>query len=396
MRALWGPLNFLGFIGLPSLFVYGVFQYTQDVDLYSSQFMAEVKPLEELKQKEFRPQRRLASSSMSHSEQESLSLSQKGLIQKSIWMLKSKKSNQETINMERIGKFHFDNNQIKFDQFPRKSFSVSNYKVQSLVLSSYEDGSIVEYEFEKMPGPKTIASSRVPLLKSQAKAQVEKNTDVRDSKYNVEDSLILVAALDPSRNRVVQWFDKVQGEALLKFGELSISGVQLHMGTPQETEESFEIEARVNDFGHFNEEGISGIITRVNDKEVQVRISTGHLSNALLTFATPAHYQTLKDKQNGNPVEHSQVDDSRPEAVKRPKIQYYSKQRPQEEDQDYYVQEEELPEEGYLEAPIELRPVNANQDEQYEDEQELYDEIEEIEENPVEEDPYLDENGYAF
>jgi len=127
----------------------------------------------------------------------------------------------------------------------------------------------------------------------QDQVQAEKK-----NKFDIKDDLYLVSAVDPKREKRVDREGKVEGYAYLKNGELIIEGVQLHIGTQNQTE-SLSTEMRVKAHGTFNDEdGNQGIITMTSKQEIKIRFSTGVLAGALLNFATYNKKQEIEHKYN--------------------------------------------------------------------------------------------------
>ncbi|MCF8058040.1 MAG: hypothetical protein K9K67_01990 [Bacteriovoracaceae bacterium] len=143
----------------------------------------------------------------------------------------------------------------------------------------------------------------------------EEVVEQKKSKYDIEEDLFLVSALDPKKNRNVLRSQDVEGYAYLKNGELILENIKLHVGTKNQTE-SVSTEARIMDHGTFSDgRGTQGIVTNISNDEIKVRFSTGPLAGAMLNFVTYEKKGSIEEKFGAAPERQAvEVQDS-PAAV---------------------------------------------------------------------------------
>ncbi len=233
-----------------------------------------------------------------------------------------------------------------------------------------EEGTIALYKvfgdgYEIVEAVKVKETQITSTEKSKPEVQ-----EVKKSKYDIEEDLFLVSALDPKKNRNVLRAKDVDGYAYLKNGELIIESIRLHVGTKNQTE-SVSTEARVLDHGTFNDgRGTQGILTNISNDEIKVRFSTGPLAGAMLNFVTYEKKAKIEEKF-GVPAEATeQVSAASPVNAQIEKPEVYEKEEAQDEVfQEEAYQDEELDiqqngEEGYYEE-VDGKRVNDSQEMEY-------------------------------
>lgn len=133
------------------------------------------------------------------------------------------------------------------------------------------------------------------VAKQEAKVE-EKKEEVKKERYDIQEDLFLVSALDPKKNRNVLRSNDLEGYAYLRNGELILENIRLHVGTKNQTE-VLSTEARIKDHGTFNDDrGTQGIVTNISNDEIKVRFSTGPLAGAMLNFVTYDKKSQIEEK----------------------------------------------------------------------------------------------------
>ena len=161
-----------------------------------------------------------------------------------------------------------------------------DYDQTYMVSLLTESGTIALFK-EFGDGYEVVEARRVIEEEKEQKVTEETQEVTEEkSKFDIEEDMYLVSAVDPKRGQGVVKGSQVEGYAYLKNGELIIESAQLHIGSNIQTE-SLSTEARIKAHGTFNDErGSQGIVTITNEKEIKVRFSTGPLEGAMLNFAT--------------------------------------------------------------------------------------------------------------
>ena len=230
----------------------------------------------------------------------------------------------------RVSQFFDDSEKVVFDKFNKledrdaevvvdfKMLETSTVRINEDVQQTYrislltENGTIALFK-EFGEGYEVVEARRVKEeVKAQSNDTEERIQAEKKNKFDIRDDLFLVSAVDPKRDKNLLKGEKVEGYAYLKNGELILEGVQLHIGTQNQTE-SLSTEMRVKNHGTFNDQnGSQGIITLTSKEEIKVRFSTGPLAGALLNFASYEKKEEIERKysESQKQVEAAMNDDA--------------------------------------------------------------------------------------
>ncbi|MBC99642.1 MAG: hypothetical protein CME63_17995 [Halobacteriovoraceae bacterium] len=234
----------------------------------------------------------------------------------------------------RVSQFFEDKEEVVFDKFNKvedkdaevvvdfRMIDTSMVRINDDLEQTYmvslltENGTIALFK-EFGEGYEVVEARRVTKEEKKREEVQARIEDEKKNKFDIRDDLYLVSAVDPKRNKDLLKGRTVEGFAYLKNGELILEGVQLHLGTQNQTE-SLSTEMRVKAHGTFNDEnGNQGIITITSKEEIKVRFSTGVLAGALLNFATYDKKQEIERKfqqvesKAANPVENDDAGERR-------------------------------------------------------------------------------------
>ena len=133
-------------------------------------------------------------------------------------------------------------------------------------------------------------------VEQQQTPKEEEKVVEKKERYDIQEDLFLVSALDPKKNRNVLRSNDLEGYAYLRNGELILENIRLHVGTKNQTE-VLSTEARVKEHGTFNDErGTQGIVTNISNDEIKVRFSTGPLAGSMLNFVTYDKKSQIEEK----------------------------------------------------------------------------------------------------
>lgn len=146
-------------------------------------------------------------------------------------------------------------------------------------------------------GYEIVEARRVNEVKKEVAEQEQaKEEDVKKPKYDIQEDLFLVSALDPKKNKNVLRANDLEGYAYLRNGELILENIRLHVGSKNQTE-VLSTEALVRAHGTFNDDrGTQGIVTNISNDEIKVRFSTGPLAGAMLNFVTYDKKSKIEEK----------------------------------------------------------------------------------------------------
>ncbi len=213
----------------------------------------------------------------------------------------------------RVSQFFDDKEEVVFDKFNKfqdrdaevvvdfRMLETSTVRINEDIQQTYkislltENGTIALFK-EFGEGYEVVEARRVKKEEVKEQTVEDKIQEEKKNKFDIRDDLYLVSAVDPKREKNLVKGQKVEGYAYLKNGELIVEGIQLHIGTQNQTE-SLSTEMRVKAHGTFNDQnGSQGIITITSKEEIKVRFSTGPLAGALLNFATYDKKQELEQK----------------------------------------------------------------------------------------------------
>ena len=225
--------------------------------------------------------------------------------------------NKNVVNGEwmitRVSQFFEDKEEVVFDKYnkaqdkdaevlvgfnliEKSTIRINNDYDQTYKISLLtENGTIALFKefgegYEVVEARKYVATKKKETIVESSVENEKKN------KFDIRDDLYLVSAVDPKRDKNLLKGRKVEGYAYLKSGELILEGVQLHIGSQNQTE-SISTEMRVKAHGTFNDQnGSQGIVTLTSKQEIKVRFSTGPLAGALLNFATYDKKQEIEQK----------------------------------------------------------------------------------------------------
>ncbi len=215
----------------------------------------------------------------------------------------------------RVSQFFDDNERVVFDKYNKsedrdaevivdfKMLETSVVRINEDVQQTYrislltENGTIALFK-EFGEGYEVVEARRI---KEEVKLESEEESLVqieKKNKFDIRDDLFLVSAVDPKRDKNLLKGEKVEGYAYLKNGELILEGIQLHVGTQNQTD-SLSTEMRIKNHGTFNDQnGSQGIVTITSKEEIKVRFSTGPLAGALLNFASYDKKEEIERKYN--------------------------------------------------------------------------------------------------
>ena len=225
--------------------------------------------------------------------------------------------NKNVVNGEwmitRVSQFFEDKEEVVFDKYnkaqdkdaevlvgfnliEKSTIRINNDYDQTYKISLLtENGTIALFKefgegYEVVEARKYVATKKKETIVESSVENEKKN------KFDIRDDLYLVSAVDPKRDKNLLKGRKVEGYAYLKSGVLILEGVQLHIGSQNQTE-SISTEMRVKAHGTFNDQnGSQGIVTLTSKQEIKVRFSTGPLAGALLNFATYDKKQEIEQK----------------------------------------------------------------------------------------------------
>ena len=169
-------------------------------------------------------------------------------------------------------------------------------------------------------------------------------SSIKASKFNIEEDLGIISALDPKNNRNVLRGDSITGSAYIKDGMLSLDGIQIHIGTEKQSESFAISDVNVAKHGTFNDdEGTQGIITNIGNDEVKIRFSTGPLAGVMLNFVTDEKRSQIEQKFGTPAPEQPNLPGRDVQEQAKPiqpaqKVDSYDEQEQQE---DEYLEEEQ-------------------------------------------------------
>ena len=232
------------------------------------------------------------------------------------------------------------------------------------VFKEFEDGSFEVIELIKVKNEEEAELAEVEEEREEQEEAPEKK-----SKFDIEEDLYLVSALDPKRSRRVSSLDGVEGSASLVSGELTVEGIVLHKDTKFETE-PLSFTARLNDYGAFNNEGeVAGVVTVIGNKEIKIVFSVGPLASAALNLVIEEKKSEIEDRMRASQemAEQNRLDKEaqEPQQVQASPVEQVSGQRAQQrqfeevpqgfEEEERFedeLLEEELPEEELLDEEM--------------------------------------------
>lgn len=204
------------------------------------------------------------------------------------------------VNEEGIDAYNVKNERsfiaAEFELIEKSLIRVDSDIEQTFFVSLYtRAGTIVLFK-EFGDGYEIVEAKKILSEKKEDSVAEVEQIEEKKSKYDIEEDLFLVSALDPKKNRNVLRGESVSGYAYLKNGELIMENIQLHVGTGSQTV-SLSTEARIQEHGTFNDgRGTQGIVTNVNKDEIKVRFSTGALAGAMLNFVTYQKKSEIESK----------------------------------------------------------------------------------------------------
>jgi len=225
--------------------------------------------------------------------------------------------NRNVVNGEwmitRVSQFFEDKEEVVFDKFnkvqdkdaevlvgfeliEKSTIRINNDYDQTYKISLLTENGTIALFKEFGEGYEVVEARRYVATKKKETVVESSVENEKKNKFDIRDDLYLVSAVDPKRDKNLLKGRKVEGYAYLKNGELILEGVQLHIGSQNQTE-SISTEMRVKAHGTFNDQnGSQGIVTLTSKQEIKVRFSTGPLAGALLNFATYDKKQEIEQK----------------------------------------------------------------------------------------------------
>lgn len=178
---------------------------------------------------------------------------------------------------------------VEFELIGESIVRVDKDNDQVFNVSLFTDQGTIALFKEFDLGYEIIEAKKYNNEASISEEEGDKNKRTSNSKvikYNIEEDLFLVSALDPKSNKGVLKGDLINGNAILKNGDIILENIQLYIGQKSQTE-TFSTEATIEGHGTFNDGiGTQGIVTKVQDDEIKVRFSVGPLAGIMLSFAS--------------------------------------------------------------------------------------------------------------
>ncbi len=336
--------------------------------------------------------------------------------------------NRNVVNGEwmitRVSQFFEDKEEVVFDKFnkvqdkdaevlvgfeliEKSTIRINNDFDQTYKISLLTENGTIALFKEFGEGYEVVEARRYVATKKKETVVESSVENEKKNKFDIRDDLYLVSAVDPKRDKNLLKGRTVEGYAYLKNGELILEGVQLHIGSQNQTE-SISTEMRVKAHGTFNDQnGSQGIVTLTSKQEIKVRFSTGPLAGALLNFATYNKKQEIEQKYeesqrqveaaiNNDDAEERREVGGGLEPINPPKDEYNNIEEDHIDDQYQTSPEDNFDESDFDKRGEDISQYAENEEGQYQDEySDGYDE-EYVDEYQEEELGYDENNQEGF